>query len=265
MTTDRLNARERRRAIVDLAWTDGRAGVGQLALHFGVTESTIRRDLALLTSEGSLARTYGGAMAHGHAPETSLGQRSREGFRQKQAIAAWAAEQIGPGETVLLDAGTTTGHLARELRDRDRLTVVTIGLTVLNELAEADGVDVLCLGGRLRHISQGLVGPFAEAALERITADRAFLGADAVTVEHGICEANLDQTRLKEMMMARAERVYVLADASKLGRRPFHAWARMPATWTLVTDDGAPPDEVERFRAAGVDVIITSTEVAAAT
>ncbi|SEE44394.1 DeoR/GlpR family DNA-binding transcription regulator [Jiangella alba] len=259
---DRLTARDRRRAIVDMAWTDGRAGVGQLAAHFGVTESTIRRDLALLTSQGQLARTYGGAMAHGLVYEASLGQRAREGFRQKQAIAAWAAEQIGPGETVLLDAGTTTGQLARELREREQLTVVTIGLTVLNELADADGVDVLCLGGRLRHISQGLVGPFAEAALERVTADRAFLGADAVTVENGICEANLEQTRLKEMMMTRAEQVYVLADASKLGQRPFHAWARMPATWTLVTDDGAPPAEVERFRAAGVEVIVTGTKAA---
>ena len=261
--TERLTAQQRRQAILEMAWTDGRAGVGQLAQRFGVTESTIRRDLALLTSQGQLARTYGGAMAHGTALEASLGQRAREGFRQKQAIAGWAAAQIGPGETVLLDAGTTTGQLAHELRDRDQLTVVTTGLTVLEELADADGVDVLCLGGRLRHISQGLVGPLSEAALERVTADRAFVGADAVTVEHGICEANLEQTRLKEMMMTRADRVYVLADASKLGQRPFHAWARTPPSWTLVTDDGADPDQVRRFRAAGVEVILAESRPAA--
>lgn len=258
--SERLTARERRQAIVALATSDGRAGVEEMAAHFRVTASTIRRDLALLTSQGQLARTFGGAMPHAPVVETSLGQRSREAFRQKHAIAAWAAEEIGSDETVLLDAGTTTGHLARALRHRDRLTVVTIGLTVVNELAEADGVEVLCLGGRLRHISQGLVGPLAEAALERITADRAFLGADGITVEEGICEANLEQTRLKELMMARASRVYVLADGSKLGQRPFHAWARMPATWTLVTDDGASPDEVARFRAAGVDVVVVGAD-----
>ncbi|WP_084469579.1 DeoR/GlpR family DNA-binding transcription regulator [Jiangella gansuensis] len=253
---DRLSARERRSAIVDVAWSDGRIEVDTLASHFGVTASTIRRDLALLTSQGKLARTFGGAMAHAPMGETSLGQRSREAFRQKHAIAGWAAEQIGAGETVLLDAGTTTGHLARALRHRDHLTVVTIGLTVVTELADADGVEVLCLGGRLRHISHGLVGPIAEAALERVTADRAFLGADGITVDEGICEANLEQTRLKELMMARAGTVYVLADGSKLGQRPFHAWARMPPTWTLVTDDGADPAEVDRFRSAGIEVVV---------
>ncbi|MEO3752516.1 DeoR/GlpR family DNA-binding transcription regulator [Streptomyces sp. B6B3] len=254
--SERLTAHERRGAIVALATSDGRAGVEELAEHFGVTASTIRRDLALLTAQGHLARTYGGAMPSAPAVETSFGQRSHEAFRQKRAIAAWAAERVGRDETLLLDAGTTTGHLARALRHRDRLTVVTIGLTVVNELADADGVEVLCLGGRLRHISQGMVGPFAEAALERVTADRVFLGADGLTVERGICEADLEQTRLKELMMARAGRVYVLADASKLGRRPFHAWARMPASWTLVTDDGAEPAEVARFRAAGVEVVV---------
>ncbi|TDE02219.1 DeoR/GlpR family DNA-binding transcription regulator [Jiangella asiatica] len=252
----RLPARERRSAIVDLAWTDGRAEVEVLADHFGVTASTIRRDLALLTSQGKLARTFGGAMAHAPVGETSLGQRSHEAFRQKHAIAGWAAEQIGTDETVILDAGTTTAHLARALRHRDRLTVVTIGLTVVTELADADGVEVLCLGGRLRHISHGLVGPLAEAALERVSADRVFLGADGITVDDGICEANLEQTRLKELMMARAAQVYVLADGTKLGQRPFHAWARMPASWTLVTDEGAEPAEVQRFRSAGVDVIV---------
>lgn len=258
--SDRLSARERRQAIVAIANSDGRASVEKMAEHFGVTASTIRRDLALLTSQGELARTYGGAMPSAPAAETSLSQRAHEAFQQKHAIATWAAEQIGTDETVLLDAGTTTGHLARALRHRDQLTVVTIGLTVLNELADADGVDVICLGGNLRHISHGLVGPTAEAGLERITADRVFLGADAITVDEGICEANLEQTRLKEMMMARADQVYVLADASKLGRHPFHAWAPMPRVWTLVTDDGADPAEVARFRAAGVTVVVVGTD-----
>lgn len=259
MADVRLTARQRRRAIVTMATSDGRAAVEEMAARFGVTASTIRRDLALLTSQGQLARTYGGAMAHMSAGEPSLSQRSHEAFHEKRAIAAWAAEQIRPDETALLDAGTTTGHLARALRHRDRLTVVTIGLTVLNELAEADGVEVLCLGGRLRHISHGLVGPLAETALERVTADRAFMGADAITVDDGICEANLDQTRLKEMMMSRARQVYVLADGSKLGRRPFHAWARMPPSWTLVTDANADRAEVARFRDAGIAVVLVDT------
>ena len=84
------------------------------------------------------------------------------------------------------------------------LTVVTAGLTALEALADADAVRVECIGGTLRHLSQGFVGPLAEATLERLTFDRAFLGADAVTAELGICEAELEQTRLKELMMQRS-------------------------------------------------------------
>ena len=98
------------------------------------------------------------------------------------------------------------------------------------------------------------MGPLAEAALERMSFDRVFLGADAVTAEDGICEADHAQTRLKELMARRGNAVYVLADSSKLGLRPFHAWARLALPWTLVTDDGADPAEVKKFRDAGVAV-----------
>ncbi|GAB2748730.1 DeoR/GlpR family DNA-binding transcription regulator [Salinifilum aidingensis] len=249
-------AQERRDAVVRLAHTSGLASVEELSATFGVTASTIRRDLAQLESAGKLARTYGGAIAPAPHQESSLRQRSGEAFAAKHAIAAWAAGQVRTGETVLLDAGTTTGALARALRGRSDLTVVTTGMTVLQELASEEGVHVECLGGTLRHLSQGFVGPLAEAALDRMTFDRAFLGADGVTAEHGICEADLQQTRLKELMAERAEHVYVLVHAAKLGRSPFHAWARLPERWTLVTDEEADPAATAPFRNRGVDVVL---------
>src|SRR5690606_20219864 len=129
-----------------------------------------------------------------------------------------------PGDTVLLDAGTTCAMLARSLRPLTPLTVATVGLGSLQALADADGVDVVALGGQLRHLSQGFVGPLAEMALERLTFDVCFLGADAVSSERGICEASLEQIRLKELMVRAAERVVVLAHSAKLEQRPFHAW-----------------------------------------
>jgi DeoR/GlpR family transcriptional regulator of sugar metabolism len=162
---------------------------------------------------------------------------------------------------VLLDSGTTTGALARELHSVRDLTVVTTGLTVLQELVNAKGVHVECLGGTLRHVSQGFVGPVAEAALSRMTFDRVFLGADGVTAEHGICEADLQQTRLKELMAERAEHVYLMVHAAKLGRRPFHAWARLPHPWTLVTDADADPAAIAPFLSRGVDVVVADGEL----
>jgi DeoR/GlpR family transcriptional regulator of sugar metabolism len=89
-----------------------------------------------------------------------------------------------------------------------------------------------------------------------MTFDRAFIGADGVTWDGGICEADLQQTRLKELMMWRADKSYVLAHSAKLGQRPFHAWARMPDRWTLVTDSAADPVEVGRFRDNGIEVVV---------
>ncbi|NKX54775.1 DeoR/GlpR family DNA-binding transcription regulator [Arthrobacter mobilis] len=249
------SARERRSEIVLLAHTSGLASVEELSRRFEVTASTIRRDLARLTSEGKIARTYGGAMAiNAQIPEPTFRQRHQEAAEAKRAIARYARTLVHDGETVLLDAGSTVAALAHELREDISLTVATTSLAVLEELAEADGVHVECLGGTLRHPSQGFVGPLTEAALERMTYDRVFLGADGVTADGAICEADLQQTRLKELMCRRAREVVVLADASKLGRAPFHAWARLPAGWILVTDPGAAQESLRPFLDAGVDV-----------
>ena len=245
----------RRSEIVRLAKTSGLASVEELSVIFGVTPSTIRRDLGQLTTEGLLARTYGGAIALNAHPEPSIRQRTLEGFDAKRAIAKWAATQVLPGETILLDAGTTVGAMGEFLRETERLTVITAGLTALEALADADTVRVECLGGTLRHLSQGFVGPLTESALARVSFDRAFLGADAVTADRGICEAELEQTRLKELMMERGAAVYVLAHAAKLGRRPFHAWAPLPPGVTVVTDSTATDAQLRPFTDAGIVVV----------
>ena len=247
-------AKARREEIYRLATTAGLTSVEELSQRFKVTASTIRRDLAVLNEQGKLARTYGGALAIGAHPEASLRQRIGEAFEEKQAIARWAAAQVQPGESILLDGGSTVGALAHALRGHANLTVTTPALNTVQELADSPGIQVDCLGGRLRSVSQTFVGPLAEAALERMTFDRVFLGADAVTADDGICEADQTQTRLKELMARRGANVYLLADSSKLGQRPFHAWVRLPLPWTLVTDDAADPHQIELFQSAGTQV-----------
>ena len=254
-----LGSRRRRAEIVRFAETTGLASVTEMAEHFAVTPSTIRRDLAQLESAGRLARTYGGAMATPTHGESSLQQRIGEAFAEKLAIARWAARQIEPGDAVVLDAGSTVAALAHRLRDRTDLTISTTSLAVLGELGGADGGPVVhCLGGTLRPVSQALVGPITESALDRMSFDCAFLGADSVDAERGICEADLGQTRLKELMAQRCRHVYVLAHAAKLGRRPFHAWTPLTPGWTLVTTgDGAA---VTPFRERGIRVVTVPVE-----
>ena len=251
---------DRREGIVRLATTVGMANVEDLATRFGVTASTIRRDLAVLHTQGKLSRTYGGAIGLVAHPEASLRQRVADALSEKRAIGTWAAAQVQPGESLLLDGGSTVAAAAREVRFARDVRVATVSMTVLAELADVKGIQVDCLGGRLRQISQSFLGPLTEAALDRMTFDRVFLGADSVTADKGICEADLEQTRLKELMARRAKEVYVLAHGAKLGKEPFHAWARLPLPWTLVTDVSADSDELGRFRAAGITVVVVDSE-----
>jgi DeoR/GlpR family transcriptional regulator of sugar metabolism len=250
----------RREEIVRLAMRLGTANVEEMSVHFGVTASTIRRDLAALGAEGRLSRTYGGALGLVAHPESSFAQRMGEAQDQKRAIARWAAAQVKPGESLLLDAGSTIAAVARELRPVDGLRVASVGLAVLAELADVEGIQLDSLGGRVRTLSQSLLGPLTETALERMTFDRLFLGADGVMAGRGICEADLEQTRLKELMARRAERVYVLAHGTKVGTSPFHAWARLRVPWTLVTDDSAQGKAVEALVDEGVHVVIVPGE-----
>jgi DeoR/GlpR family transcriptional regulator of sugar metabolism len=248
-------ARARREHILTLAQETGLTGVDELSARFAVSPSTIRRDLARLSADGRLARTYGGAMALTAPAETPLNRRTAQASDAKRAIAALAATRIAPGQTVFLDAGSTAAALARALRgSRGDLTVVTPSLTAVAELGGADGVRVICPGGAYRPLSHAFVGPLTEAALERMTFDAAFLGTDGVSPELGICEAEAEQTRLKELVARRAQRVHVLAHAAKLGAAPFHAWAPWQPGWTLLTDAAADPAQVRALRARGVEV-----------
>ncbi|MFC7403836.1 DeoR/GlpR family DNA-binding transcription regulator [Georgenia alba] len=250
-----MRAPQRREEIVRMARANGLASVEHLAEVFGVTQSTIRRDLATLDKSNQLARTYGGVIAvRSPHHEASLQERAAESHDAKDAIGRWAAGQVEPGQTVLLDAGTTTARVAAHLHGVSPLTVVTSGLTPFFELDPR--VDRILLGGEYREVSQSFVGPLTEAALDRWSFDRAFLGADAVTAERGICEAAPAQTRLKELMARAGARVFVLAHAAKLGATPFNAWVHLPGEWTLVTDAGATAEQLEPFHRRGIATVV---------
>ncbi|MEI7612412.1 MAG: DeoR/GlpR family DNA-binding transcription regulator [Betaproteobacteria bacterium] len=231
-----------------------------LSRHLGVSLVTIRRDLAQLSAQGRLVRTFGGAVsAAGHEPESTLAQRRNKNKKQKEAIARLAAGEIHSGETIILDGGTTTGALASQLRGRRNLRIITNSLQVMAILAGDEGVELIMLGGTMRPKSLSTVGPLAEMTLRRLTADRVFLGADGVVAGRGLCEASFDQIQLKELMMAQATTTYVLADSSKLGRAAQQAWAPLDQPWTLITDGEADTQQVERFRSlSGVTVNVAT-------
>ncbi|CAN5145208.1 DeoR/GlpR family DNA-binding transcription regulator [soil metagenome] len=216
--TTRRGTRERHTALLTLL-RDGVTQVEELAGRLAVSPSTVRRDLARLTSTGQIARTYGGALAREAFHERPIAESTKLARAAKAAIATAALEMVPTSGTVFIDAGTTCGALARRLATSPAhagLTVVTRGLETAVALADAEGVDVVLLGGRVRRMSHGLIGPLTDLALERLSFEHAFLGADAVDPARGVGEPTLEETVVKERVAARSGQVAVLADATKL-------------------------------------------------
>ncbi len=238
-------SRNRHERILDLI-RSGEEEVDVLAQTLGVSASTIRRDLSTMSEKGMVTRTYGGAvLAHAQAEET-LSTREQLNRSAKEAIARAAAAQIEDGDSVLLDAGSTVGALGRLLPAR-RLRVVSGNLPLVPILANSPDLELIVLAGTVRPISMGVIGPLTEHTLRRITVDKVFLGADGVVAGRGLCEARAEQTALKELMTTQAAEVFVLADASKLGRANQQFWALLPRCWTLITDSSATSEQLEPF------------------
>ena len=252
------NSRRRQEALVN-AVLNGTRDTETLSEQLGVSVITIRRDLSQLAAQGRLVRTFGGAApAGGPEPELNPTQRKFLHKARKEAIAKAAAQQVQPGETILLDGGTTTAVIAQHLRGRKDLRVITNSLQVWATLANESGIDLIILGGHVRSLSWATSGPFGELALRRLSADRVFLGADGIVAGRGLCEASSEQIQLKELMMAQASEINVVVDSSKLGRAAQQAWAPLDRPWTLITDSEATQSQLAPFlELSDVEVIVS--------
>jgi DeoR family fructose operon transcriptional repressor len=244
-------ATRRRRDLLIAELRSGRGNVAELAERFGVSASTIRRDLTALAHDGRVVRTYGGALEPGHGSELSLRAKERAHWAEKDIIGRTAAAMARPGDVLLLDAGTSVGRLAWHLRQRDGITVITNGLSALLNLADAPGVEVIVLGGRLRRPNEALLGPEVQEALRRFRPDLAFLGADGLDPARGLNCPTPEQAVLKEAMAATARQAWVLADHWKLPAEPFSYWAAVPAGTGVITDPGCPPRTLREFSRHG--------------
>lgn len=257
--TPRRGTEQRREEILRQV-RDGSGDIPGLAARFGVSVSTVRRDLQQLAWDGHIHRTYGGAVAGGHVAERTLDEKESGNRAQKEAIALAAAGRVADGDVVLIDAGTTTGRFARALRTRSRLTVITNSTIVLHHLADEPGIELIVLGGRVRRPNGAILGPEGEETLRRLTPDLVVLGADGLDVRDGLSCPSLGQAHAKELMAERGREVFVLADASKLGSSPFPYHARPAGPWTLFTDASADLATVREFSAGHADVITVPTE-----
>jgi len=249
---------ERRREIRALIEEKGKVTTDQLAVRFNTSLVTIRGDLNALAETGQIVRTHGGALAHRDGEEVPIEIKQSLRHAEKVRIAAAAVAMIHEGDTILLDSGSTTGEIAKQIRTLKlhAINVITNALNVAVTLAQAPHVRLVMLGGVLRPNSFSLSGPQAEAALSGLQADRLFLGVDSLDPEIGLMTPHLLEAQLNAQMIRAARQVVAVADSSKLLRRSLSVIAKVEQIHTLITDQGASPDSVAALRARGVDVVL---------
>ncbi|SDU80061.1 transcriptional regulator, DeoR family [Microlunatus sagamiharensis] len=244
---------ERLDAILEQVGSAGRVDVAALAERLGVSGATVRRDLQALSRSQLLVRTHGGAVSQ--AAEDEVPAQVKAVLRQpeKRRIARAAAALVGEGAVVGLTGGSTTLELARVLRERRGLTVVTNSIDVASELAGRPGIRLVMIGGIVRR-SRELVGPAAETMLANYHLDLAFIGVDGLSAEGCTTYDEMEATT-DAAFLAQARRRLVVADSSKIGRVTFARISPLSGLTDLVTDRGAAPEALEPVRQAGVAVI----------
>ena len=241
-------AEQRRRAIADLAAKHGSIRVSELTEMFGVDETTIRRDLAALAGRGILKRSHGGAVVRAvDAPETHVrhesvfSSRMFEYAAEKQGIGVRAAELVEDGSTVVIDAGTTAVYMARALRDKRDLVVVTNAITTAMELVDNPDITLVLTGGVVRRATGGAAGDLALVTLRELRVDKAFITTHSVSMDSGLTEPSFDEVSVKRAMIDAASEVVLLADHSKFGREALARIAPLSAIDHIVTSPASIP------------------------
>jgi DeoR/GlpR family transcriptional regulator of sugar metabolism len=256
-----LSQDERMQRVLRMLETRDSVQVSELAAEFAVSEVTVRSDLAELSRQGLVARVRGGVrpLERGQS-ELGFDLRLRVEADRKQAIAVAAAAMVGDGEAVALDSSTTAYYLALELRKKRELVVVTNGLLIAAALADAPGVNVLVTGGMLRLQAMSVVGELGAGVFRTTRINTGFFGARGLSLERGLMDLNPDEVRIKQQMAAACERVVGIFDSTKWRRSALLSFVSADRVDAIVTDAGAPGDEVEAWRARAIDVVVVDAE-----
>jgi DeoR/GlpR family transcriptional regulator of sugar metabolism len=210
--------------------------VEDLCRELGVSPATVRRDLDQLEGNGAIRRVHGGAVSvESRLEEPLFDDKTSIAAREKRRIAEAALAFIEPDDTIYLDGGSTVLELARLLRERTNLTVVTNSLRAAHELA-GRGPRLMLIGGELRRLSQTLVGPLTRLMLSELHLDKAFMGTIGFALEQGLTTTDPSEAFTKEIVMGQARQVLVLADSAKAGKVSFAHAGGWNKVHVLITD-----------------------------
>lgn len=236
--------------------------VNELAQQLSVSLVTIRKDLTELEQAGKLYRSHGGArMINPFAHNRTVNEKEKLHPEEKALIGKEAAKLIVPDDSIVIASGTTVHAFARNIRPVQRLTVVSASLEVSMILATNEAIDIIQLGGMLRHYSLSVVGHYSERVLAGFAFSKLYLGVDGIDFEYGITTTDLREAELNQKMMAAAQKTIVLADSSKFGRRGFAKIGNLEDVDLIITDSNVPDSVVRKLEELGIELIIATPTV----
>lgn len=251
-----LSSFERQRELARLLERTGRLSVAQICEQFNISEATARRDLEALSEQGLIQRVHGGAvLVRQAAPEEPILRRSRDQEIEKEHIGRATAALVQNEETVFLGSGTTVLQVAQNLVTRN-FTVITNSLPVINLMSGKENITVIALGGMLRNSELSFIGHITEQALKEVRADKVIIGIRAISIEHGLTNDYLPETRTDRAILNAGRENIIVADHTKCDVISTAFMAPLTAVHTLVTDNMTDPEFIESVRAQGLKVLV---------
>lgn len=249
-------ALERQKRIMELLQSDGAVMVSKLAAELAVTEETIRRDLEKLESQEALLRTHGGAIPIDDSThDLSLEKRKNTNAAEKEKLAHAAVQHILPGDTIFLDASTTTFYMAKHLKKMSGITVITNSIRVINELSGAENIKLIAIGGQV-NANLSFVGGVAEKTIEECYfATKVFFSSKGITENAGVLESNEQECDIKRRMIENSKTKYYLCDKSKIGKVGFVKLASIESLDYFITDCEPDSGYIEKFKEFKVQII----------
>lgn len=236
---------------------NGYTSVETIASELGVSDMTVRRDLALLQELGLISRHHGGATPVSDAGKIEMPYQLRitENIEKKRRIGKTAAALVQDSDVVIIDAGTTSLEVARNL-SQNRLTVITNGTEILDCLAERSDIGLISTGGLLRWESQCYVGPLTLRAIKSVNANIAFITITGLSVTKGLTTRDMDIAEIKRAIMGAAEKIVLVMDSTKMHKHTLTTVATLDEIDALVTDNELSPEDRKRLEVEGVQVIV---------
>lgn len=255
--SDFIPTPERHRQILALLERRRRLSVSEIVRRFSISEATARRDLQAIASDGKARRVHGGVLALEAAPpELPILQRGLEQAAEKRRIGRLAASLIADHETIFLGSGTTVLEVARSLRERRDLTVITNSVPVLNMLAGKRDLTVIALGGMLRDSELSLIGHITELSLKEIRVDKVIMGARGISLEHGLTSDYLPETLTDRLIPKVGRQVIIVADHTKISRVSTVRLVPLSDVHTFVTDTEASPKFIRALKRRDIEVLL---------